>query len=454
MIRPMKGKSVFVCQSCGNENPKWAGKCPYCGEWNSLVETVVPTRERRGRGETQRVDVVPRKLSEVKSGFLSRIRTGIGELDRVLGGGLVPGSVVLLAGEPGIGKSTLVLQLASGLGGEEGRRGRPAKAELKPEVFYVSGEESLEQIKIRAERLKIGAKGALFLAETDIDTVCGQIKELKPRMAIIDSIQTVSTEDLSSPAGSVGQVKESTSRLIRVAKQNQVAVILIGHVTKEGAIAGPKVLEHMVDAVITLEGERLGHFRLLRATKNRFGATSEVGIFEMTDQGMEEVKNPSKVLIKDRVRRTPGSVLVPVIEGTRPVMVEIQALVVSTQLPVPRRVARGVDYNRLQLIVAVLAKRLGLALGGYDVLVNVAGGIRIEDPGADLGMALAIYSSLKNVALGAKTAVFGEVGLLGELRPVSQEKQRVKEARRLGLTEIISPEKFSSIREVAKRLRS
>jgi len=287
-----------------------------------------------------------------------------------------------------------------------------------------------------------------------VDTICDQIKKLKLKLAIIDSIQALSTDDLSSPAGSVGQVKESAARLIRIAKQNQIAVLLIGHVTKEGIIAGPKVLEHMVDAVITLEGEKFANFRLLRSTKNRFGATSEVGIFEMTDQGMQEVKNPSQVLVKDRVKRTPGSVIVPTIEGTRPILAEIQALVVSTQLPVPRRVAQGVDYNRLQLIIAVLNKRLGLRLGGYDVVVNVAGGIKIEDPGADLGMATAIYSSLKNIALSSKTAVFGEVGLLGELRPVFHQQQRIKEAKRLGFTTIVSPARFSSIREVFKLIRS
>jgi DNA repair protein RadA/Sms len=459
----MKQKSIFVCQSCGNENPKWAGKCPFCGEWNTLVETLVATSERKAKTEKLKSAAAPQKLSQIKKAWLARIKTGTEELDRVLGNGLVPGSVILLAGEPGIGKSTLGLQLAAQIAdfkpqisksSSKTRSLKSVKGNDQALVLYVSGEESLEQLKIRAERLKLRADQALFLAETDVDTVCSQIRELGPRLVVIDSIQTLSTDDLSSPAGSVGQVKESTLRLIKIAKPNQIAIILIGHVTKEGAIAGPKVLEHMVDAVITLEGEKFANFRLLRATKNRFGATDEVGIFEMTDQGMKEVANPSKVLIKDRVRKTPGSVIVPTIEGTRPVLVEIQALAVASQLPVPRRVGQGIDYNRLQLITAVLAKRLGLPLGGYDVVVNVAGGIKIQDPGADLGIALAIYSSLKNLALPAKTAVFGEVGLLGEIRPVFQEAQRLKEARRLGFTQIVSPPKFSSIRQAVGLFRS
>jgi DNA repair protein RadA/Sms len=450
MIASMKQKSIFVCQSCGNESPKWSGQCPYCRDWNSLVETVVSIKSNKRQAISNKARIKPQKLSEVKKTALKRIKTGMGELDRVLGGGLVPGSVILLAGEPGIGKSTLVLQLATQI---PNSKSQISKSKMQNSVLYVSGEESLEQIKIRADRLRIEAGGAKFLPETDVDAVCSQLEEARPAVVIIDSIQTMSTDDLDSPAGAVGQVKETTARLIRVAKRNQIAVILIGHVTKEGVIAGPKVLEHMVDAVVTLEGEKLGNFRLLRGAKNRFGATSEVGIFEMTDQGMTEVANPSKTLLKDRVKRTPGSVIVATIEGTRPVLVEIQALVVPTSLPIPRRVAQGVNYSRLQLIVAVLTKRLSLRLGGYDVVVNVAGGIKIEDPGADLGVALAIYTSLKDRPLPVRMAVFGELGLLGELRPVYQDKQRVKEARRLGFDKIVSPEKFSSIGEVVKRLR-
>jgi len=434
----MKSKTVFICQSCGNDTPKWAGKCPYCGEWNSLVETVILAQKQKTKISKLKTEVKPQRLSQIKKTSLTRIKTGIGEIDRVLGGGLVPGSVVLLAGEPGIGKSTLVLQLSAEM------------PKVQQSVLYVSGEESLEQLKVRADRLKIISDKTLFLSETDVDTICDQIEKLKPKMTIIDSIQTLTTDELSSPAGSVGQVKESTNRLIKIAKPNQVAVLLIGHVTKEGIIAGPKVLEHMVDAVITLEGERFANFRLMRSTKNRFGATSEVGIFEMTDLGMKEVTNPSQVLIKDRVQQTPGSVIVPTIEGTRPILAEIQALVVPTQLPVPRRVAQGIDYNRLQLLIAVLTKRLGLGLGGYDVIVNVAGGLKIEDPGADLGVALAIYSSFKNLTFPSGAAVFGEIGLLGELRPVFQENQRTKEALRLGFSEIISPVKYKTIREVVK----
>lgn len=403
-----------------------------------MVETVILAQKQKTKISKLKTEVKPQRLSQIKKTSLTRIKTGIGEIDRVLGGGLVPGSVVLLAGEPGIGKSTLVLQLSAEM------------PKVQQSVLYVSGEESLEQLKVRADRLKIISDKTLFLSETDVDTICDQIEKLKPKMTIIDSIQTLTTDELSSPAGSVGQVKESTNRLIKIAKPNQVAVLLIGHVTKEGIIAGPKVLEHMVDAVITLEGERFANFRLMRSTKNRFGATSEVGIFEMTDLGMKEVTNPSQVLIKDRVQQTPGSVIVPTIEGTRPILAEIQALVVPTQLPVPRRVAQGIDYNRLQLLIAVLTKRLGLGLGGYDVIVNVAGGLKIEDPGADLGVALAIYSSFKNLTFPSGAAVFGEIGLLGELRPVFQENQRTKEALRLGFSEIISPVKYKTIREVVK----
>ncbi|MBN1263548.1 MAG: DNA repair protein RadA [Candidatus Pacebacteria bacterium] len=453
----MKEKSVFVCQSCGNDTPKWAGKCPFCGEWNTLVETSVAVGRGKAKRERKKTKNKPQKLSEVKNTAFSRIKTGLGELDRVLGGGLVPGSVILLAGEPGIGKSTLVLQLAEALAGKSNQDDPGLKNQTvrdRKTVLYVSGEESLAQIKIRADRLELKTDKGLYLSETDVEMIGEQIRTFKPEVAIIDSIQTLSTDDLAAAAGSVSQIRETAARLIRMAKDLSVSVILIGHVTKEGVIAGPKILEHMVDAVITLEGEKFANFRVLRATKNRFGATSEVGIFEMTDRGMIEVSNPSKVMIEDRVRRTPGSVIVPAIEGTRPVLVEVQALVVNTNLPVPRRVARGVDFGRLQLITAVLSKTLGLRLGNYDILVNVAGGIKIQDPGADLGVALAIYSSLKNKNLPAKTAVFGELGLLGELRPVYQAQQRIKEAQRLGFNQIISSEKFSSIKAVVASLRS
>lgn len=433
-----KALTKFVCQQCGSESPKWLGKCPNCNEWNSLVETVVPTTKKGFSLQTPET-IIPQKLSQIKTTDLPRIKTGLEEFDRVLGGGLVPGSVILVAGEPGIGKSTLMLELGE-----------------KVDGFYVSGEESLHQIKIRAERLKIKGENLLFLSETDVDVIVETIKSLKKptdKILIVDSIQTLTTQDLNSSAGSIGQVRECSSKLLKMAKSSNIAVFLIGHVTKEGALAGPKILEHMVDTVLALEGEKFGSFRLLRTTKNRFGATDEVGVFEMTDKGMTGIENPSRIFLSQRQKGVPGSVIVATMEGTRPVLVEIQALVASSQLAMPRRVVSGVDYNRLQLIIAILAKKLGLPLGNFDIFVNVAGGLRIEEPAADLGIALAIYSSFRNLTIDSKMIVFGELGLLGEVRPVSQNNQRVKEARRLGFVQIISPEKFSSIAQVVKNLK-
>ena len=414
------------------------GKCPNCGEWNSLVETVIPTTKKGFLLQTPET-VVPQKLSQIKTTDLPRIKTGLSEFDRVLGGGIVPGSVILVAGEPGIGKSTLMLELGEDVGG-----------------FYVSGEESLHQIKIRAERLKIKGENLLFLAQTDVDVITETIKSLKKptdKILIVDSIQTLTTQDLNSSAGSIGQVRECSSKLLKMAKSSNIAVFLIGHITKEGALAGPKILEHMVDTVLSLEGEKFGSFRLLRTAKNRFGATDEVGVFEMTDKGMTGIENPSQIFLSQRQKGVPGSVIVATMEGTRPVLVEIQALVASSQLVLPRRVALGVDYNRLQLIVAILAKKLGLPLGSFDIFVNVAGGLKIEEPAADLGIALALYSSFRNLTIDPKMIVFGELGLLGEIRPVSQNNQRIKEAKRLGFTQIVSPEKFSSILQAIKVLK-
>lgn len=436
--------TLFVCQQCGASFPKWMGKCSECGEWNSLVETAGSTRISNKQISNSKL-VNPQKLSDIKLARKSRLSTGIAELDRVLGGpstgsgqaGLVAGSVILVAGEPGIGKSTLLLQLAAKTGG-----------------LYVSGEESPQQIKIRADRLGIKSEKLLFLAETNADVIVEQLCIERYGLAVVDSIQTLSTEDLSGMAGSVGQVRECASRLLKVAKSKDIPLFLVGHVTKEGAIAGPKVLEHLVDTVIYLEGERFGAARLLRATKNRFGATDEVGVFEMTDKGMIAVANPSKLFLKERVVKVPGSVVTATMEGTRPILVEVQALVVPTQLAIPRRIGQGVNYNRLQMIVAVLTKMLRLPLGGFDIFVNVTGGFRIDEPAADLGIALAIVSSFKNIALDAKTVCFGELGLLGEIREVSQAEKRAKEARRLGFTNIISPEKFSSINQAARLIHN
>lgn len=446
-MQKAKLRTLFVCQQCGANFPKWMGKCTECGAWNSIVETQISKPATRNSLTSKPIKLL--RLSEIKSVKKARVSTGIGEFDRVLGEGIVPGSVILVAGEPGIGKSTLLLQLAAKVGG-----------------LYVSGEESLQQIKIRAERLGISARGGLssgrknenllFLTETDVDVVIGAIEQLNNQaikdrgLIVIDSIQTLYTEELSGTAGSVGQVRECASRLLKIAKSNDISVFLIGHITKEGAIAGPKVLEHMVDTVVYFEGERFGAARLLRVTKNRFGATDEVGVFEMTDKGMVVVDNPSKLFLAQRADKVPGSAVTATIEGTRPILVEVQALVVPTQLPVPRRIGQGVDYGRLQMIVAVLTKMLRLPLGGFDIYINVTGGLKIEEPAADLGIALAIVSSFKNIALPPKTVCFGELGLLGEIREVGQAEKRKKEARRLGFTNIISPQNFSSINQTAK----
>lgn len=438
-----KAITKFVCQQCGAESPKWMGRCPQCGEWNSLVETRLPAPSEVAEKMISRTK--PQKLSQVKSIAQARIKIGIGEFDLVLGGGAVPGSVTLIAGEPGIGKSTLMLQLADSIG-------RKSKTKNYTPCLYVSGEESLQQIKIRAQRLGLKTQKVLFFTETNTETICTQINELKPKLVVVDSIQTCWTNSLSGTAGSVGQVRESTAQLLKLAKQEEMPLFLVGHITKAGAIAGPKVLEHMVDTVVYLEGERFGAARLLRATKNRFGATDEVGVFEMTDQGLVEVTNPSKLFLKQRVKKVPGSVVVATLEGTRPVLVEIQALVVPTTLAIPRRISQGVDYRRLQLISAVLTKQLKLPLATFDIYVNVAGGIRIEEPASDLGVALAVISSFKGIPLNPKIVCFGEIGLLGEIREVSQTAKRKKEAGKLGFTTIISPEEFASISQVSKRL--
>lgn len=417
----MKSRVVYICQQCSYESPGWLGKCPNCGTWNSLVETVQNT-EHKTRNTRHGEIVRPQKLSEVKSIEKGRLKTGFEEFDRVLGGGIVPGSVILLAGDPGIGKSTLLLQMAAKLGG-----------------LYVLGEESSPQIKLRADRLKIKSDHLLLLPQTDVDIICTQIEESKPLLVIVDSIQTLTTSDLSGTSGSVGQVRECAARLARVGKSLGVPIFLIGHVTKEGSIAGPMVLEHLVDTVLFLEGERFYTARTLRSLKNRFGPTDEAGIFQMEEKGLQEVKNPSELFLQEREKETPGSVVVPILEGTRPILVEIQALVTSTSLAFPRRVASGFDPGRLNILAAVVAKRLGLPLATYDIFVNIPGGMKIREPAADLGVALAIISSFKNKPLPAKSYVFGEVGLLGEVRRVVGEDKRSKEARRLGFSLGITP---------------
>jgi len=431
--------SRFVCQQCGFESPKWAGQCDGCGKWNSLVETVVVVRKgktRQGFG-----GVKPIRLSEVRGKGVDRVKTGIGEMDRVLGGGMVPGSVVLLAGEPGIGKSTLLTQLS---------------LSLSKQVVYVCGEESPEQIKLRINRLTVPqGKSLSFLPVTDVDEVIASISGMtkKPDLVIMDSVQTLSTGDLTGMAGSVGQVRECSYRLLNMAKKTGITVFLVGHVTKQGAIAGPKVLEHLVDTVLYLEGDKRHVFRILRAQKNRFGSVDEVGVFLMSDKGLTEVKNPSDVFLEERQKNVAGSCVVATMEGTRPVLVEVQALVIPSQLAIPRRVGTGVDQRRLQLLVAVLSKRCRLALGQMDVYVNVAGGLRLMEPAVDLGVCLAIASSFKNKPVAEKTAAIGEVGLLGEIRKVSFLEKRVEEAKKLGYSKVIGPEQVKNLLEAIRGLK-
>ncbi|MBU0619121.1 DNA repair protein RadA [Patescibacteria group bacterium] len=437
-----KNSTQFICQKCQWSSPKWSGQCGQCGQWNTLVETVVSTGSSKSLNrQTSKSLPQPVSLKQVGQKKFSRIKSGIEELERVLGGGIVAGSIVLLAGEPGIGKSTLLTQLALALSGKK----------LSP-VLYICGEESPEQIKLRIERLSSPKdpvlNNLLFLPQTDVDIACGVIEQAKPKLAIVDSIQAMTTNDLTGMAGSVGQIRESAFRLQQVAKKTNVAIFLVGHVTKEGEIAGPKVLEHLVDVVLQLEGDKKHDFRILRGRKNRFGPVDEVGIFQMDETGMKQVTNPSDIFLEEKQAAIPGSVVVATMEGSRPVLVEIQALVASTTLAMPRRVANGIDRNRLQMLTAVLTRRCGLNLASWDVYVNVAGGLRIEEPAADLGVCLAIASSFKNKALPAKSAVIGEVGLLGEIRRVGNLKKRAKEARKLGYTKIISPDNFRQVRQV------
>lgn len=396
-------------------------------------EVMKEGRGRRYREEGRK----PVGLAEIKTITGQRISTGIEEFDRVLGGGIVPGSAILLAGDPGIGKSTILLQVTGS---------------IKGRVLYVSGEESPEQIKVRAERLGIKNKEILFLTETNVDIVIEELEIGNLQLVIIDSIQTMWTQDLTGTAGSVGQVRECAARLLNFAKSRQTPLFLVGHVTKEGAIAGPMVLAHLVDTVLFFEGERYSSLRILRSFKNRFGPTDEVGVFSMGGKGLEEVANPSKLFLSERRVGVPGSVVACLMEGTRPLLVEIQALVVPTQLAIPRRVASGVDWNRLQLLVAVLTKRAGLPLSSFDIFINVAGGIKIEEPAADLAIALAIASSFLNKPVEAKVCAIGEIGLLGEIRMVGQMEKRDKEARRLGLPKIISPKDFKTLGESIKKL--
>ena len=419
-----KVTTKFTCQTCGASYSRWMGKCEQCGAWNSLVEEVAAVSSGFGKAKA-RAALAPTKLGAVETKRLPRIPTGFGEVDQVLGGGIVPGSVLLLSGDPGIGKSTLVLQVAARIAAGE-------------RVLYVSGEESAAQIKLRAERLGVDAAGLDLLTDTGIDAVAATIEQGDYRLVIIDSIQTMAVEALTGSPGTVGQITASAQALQAVAKRHHVSTLIIGHVTKEGNIAGPKILEHLVDVVLYLEGERYGAFKALRGIKNRFGSTSEVGIFEMGDSGLAPVPNPSEALLAER-QPGPGSVVLATLEGSRPLLVEVQALVSPTPFGYPKRTAAGFDLNRLNLLVAVLTKRAGLNLSSSDIYVNVVGGLRVSEPAADLAIILSIASAFKDIPIPQNLVTFGEVGLSGEIRSVSQAARRSAEAKRLGYTLAVGP---------------
>lgn len=429
-----KAKTRYVCQSCGSAQPKWMGKCPDCGEWNTLVETVVQP-ETPGRPSAARAaaGVGPQPLPDIPADGYERIPVPIGELSRVLGGGIVPGSVVLISGDPGIGKSTLLLQLCDALAGGSAKGGGQGP------VLYVSGEESAAQIKLRAERMGITTRDILVLAETHLESISAHIESAAPRLVVVDSVQSIYSDAIASGAGSVSQVRDCSAHLLRLAKANGFPLFLVGHVTKEGAIAGPRVLEHMVDTVLYLEGERFHSFRLLRSAKNRFGSTNEVGVFEMAEKGLAEVRNPSEAFLAERIPNAPGSAIAVTMEGTRPILVEVQALTSPTTFAQPRRTANGVDFNRLLLLTAVLSKRARARLADQDVFVNVVGGLQVDEPAADLAVATAIASSARNRPVAADLALVGEVGLSGELRSVGQLPRRINEAAKLGFTRVLVP---------------
>lgn len=423
-----KLKTKWICQNCGYETAKYLGKCPDCGQWSTLVEEVVETSSKQQNTKIAMNDTMPCLINDITIDSSIRFSTGIEEFDRVLGGGLVQGSIVLLAGDPGIGKSTILLQTGRAIC----KGGRKA--------LYVSAEESASQVKLRAQRLKVNSDSLYIYSQTNFEAIKHQIEELKPEILIIDSIQAVYTTDISSSPGSVSQIRECTNILMDIAKNKNITVVVIGHVTKEGNIAGPKVLEHMVDTVIYFEGDRYKSYRLLRCMKNRFGTTNEVGVFNMCDDGLHEISNPSEMFLNERTKNnTPGSVIIATNEGTRPLLIEIQALVGTTSYPSPRRVSNGIDYNRLLQILAVLEKRVGLNLSKQDVYVNVIGGLEIDEPAADLGVALAVATCARDVCVSPDTAIVGELGLSGEVRAINNIEKRIKEAEKLGFKKIIIP---------------
>lgn len=433
---PAKKKTVFFCQNCGYESAKWLGQCPACHEWNSFVEEAYRAPSSASSGKSVQNNSKPSTLDEISSSDESRLSTGMEEFDRVLGGGIVKGSLVLIGGDPGIGKSTLLLELTRNLCAE------------KVKMLYISGEESLSQIKMRAERIGKFSSDLSILCETDLDSIAAVIDRTRPELVIIDSIQTMYSENVGSAPGSVSQVRESTNVLMHIAKTMNITVFVVGHVTKEGNVAGPRVLEHMVDTVLYLEGDRYASYRVLRGVKNRFGSTNEIGVFEMKGAGLVEVKNPSEYMLAGRPEGASGSVVACSMEGTRPILIEIQALVTKSNFGMPRRTAVGCDYNRVNLLMAVLEKRIGLKLSDYDAYVNVTGGLRMNEPAVDLGIVMALVSSYKDTPIDDHIICFGEVGLSGEVRSVTNAEQRVREAAKLGFTKCILPK--SAIRGMTK----
>jgi DNA repair protein RadA/Sms len=428
MTKP-RTRTIYVCEDCGADTLRWAGRCPTCGKWNTLVERTVEVGRDRSAftSSVAPTRLAPQPLSEVTLDGFERIGLPLEEFGRVLGGGIVPGSLVLIGGDPGIGKSTLLLQVAA-----------LVAAQTSP-ILYVSGEESPQQVKLRAQRLGIDGEGVFLLSETKLDAILDHISQLQPRAVVVDSIQAVYLEGLSSTAGSVTQVRECAAQLLQVAKSENIPIFIVGHVTKTGVIAGPRVLEHMVDTVLYLEGERFHSYRLLRSVKNRFGSTNEVGVFEMGPEGMAEINNPSEAFLAERMTAVAGSAIAVTLEGTRPLLVEIQALTSTTNAALPRRTANGIDFNRLLILVAVLSKRVGLKLFNQDVFVNVVGGLRIVEPAADLAVAVAIASSVRGVPVAADLAIVGEIGLSGELRGETQIEKRLSEAAKLGFKRCLLP---------------
>lgn len=435
----MKEKTVFFCSECGCESPKWMGKCPGCGQWNTMIEEKVAPENSKNRSHNSKAAGKPKKLSEISSEQEERLKTNISELDRVLGGGAVSGSLVLVGGDPGIGKSTLLLQMCKTL-------------DCKGEILYVSGEESVRQIKMRADRLSIKADNLSIMSETELDTICETAGKTNPAVIIIDSVQTIYDSSITSAAGSVSQVREVAHAMMRLAKKDGVTVFLVGHVTKEGAIAGPKVLEHMVDCVLYFEGERHQHHRILRAVKNRFGSTNEIGVFEMCDSGLREIFNPSEMLLSGRPQNTSGSCVICALEGTRPILAEVQALVTRSNFPAPRRMSAGIDYNRVSLLMAVLEKRIGYNLSTQDAFVNVIGGLRIDEPAADLGVTLAIASGYRGFIIPDNLLAIGEIGLTGEIRAVNSVEKRIAEGVKLGFDKIIIPSGSDKKTELLKNV--